>query len=348
MKIRGALRYTFHLSTNFDLPRMAAHLRTLDEEGLSQVHEAIDRAAKSSASAKPADSRKHYCFYVYKMQCSPGYFGPQDRARRRKAIRNIPVSSEGEAWEDVRYLIERDMGAHSVPKQRKSSAQYSYADGYLYDPENGTALQSRQPLRSGDVVKPNDKIIVWRRPSATRPWVPPKFAKAKAEARAAVNQYAVARARNETPESAKPAPTTEEEKMQTIMEQSASAFGVRADDPAARDKHAKKAAYAHQRGHAGDTVTRRPPPDYVCHRCEKKGHWKADCPTRDDPMFRPRDQITFAHGVPRRLMRDVQSEEDMQHALRDPKNPSRFVVVDEQTRRDDRGGVDMRKFASGR
>jgi protein MPE1 len=39
----------------------------------------------------------------------------------------------------------------------------------------------------------------------------------------------------------------------------------------------------------------KPPPYYVCARCEQPGHWKKDCPTNGDPAY---DQKKFAVGIP--------------------------------------------------
>ena len=30
------------------------------------------------------------------------------------------------------------------------------------------------------------------------------------------------------------------------------------------------------------------PPNYICNRCNIPGHWKRDCPTKDDPAYDPK------------------------------------------------------------
>ncbi|KAI9344212.1 DWNN domain-containing protein, partial [Zopfochytrium polystomum] len=57
-------------------------------------------------------------------------------------------------------------------------------------------------------------------------------------------------------------------------------------------------------GGPGFLSNRPPPPDYVCHRCLKKGHYKNQCPTIGDPVFdRPRPKPTT--GIPKSFLKAV-------------------------------------------
>ena len=46
-------------------------------------------------------------------------------------------------------------------------------------------------------------------------------------------------------------------------------------------------------------VREAPPPHYICHRCHEPGHWIENCPTLDDPDFRPKLRPT---GIPISMM----------------------------------------------
>ena len=50
----------------------------------------------------------------------------------------------------------------------------------------------------------------------------------------------------------------------------------------------------------------KPPPFYICNRCEKPGHWKKDCPTIGDAAY---DQKKFSVGIPVSRTKVI-SEED--------------------------------------
>ena len=40
------------------------------------------------------------------------------------------------------------------------------------------------------------------------------------------------------------------------------------------------------------------PTNYICHRCNKKGHWIYECPTNGDPKFdRPKQAVSLLSGA---------------------------------------------------
>lgn len=54
------------------------------------------------------------------------------------------------------------------------------------------------------------------------------------------------------------------------------------------------------RGRGRGGIREAPPPHYRCHRCHEPGHWIENCPTLDDPDFRPKLRPT---GIPTSMMR---------------------------------------------
>ncbi|KAF8327187.1 DWNN domain-containing protein [Cantharellus anzutake] len=48
------------------------------------------------------------------------------------------------------------------------------------------------------------------------------------------------------------------------------------------------------------------PPGYICHRCNKKGHWIHDCPTNDDRDFDNRPRVKKTTGIPRSFLKSVE------------------------------------------
>jgi protein MPE1 len=53
---------------------------------------------------------------------------------------------------------------------------------------------------------------------------------------------------------------------------------------------------------AGQAV--RPPPYYVCGRCQQGGHYKKDCPTNGDPAYDPKKITTGIPNSRTRLLED--------------------------------------------
>lgn len=52
----------------------------------------------------------------------------------------------------------------------------------------------------------------------------------------------------------------------------------------------------------------RPSHNYVCHRCNRPGHWIDQCPTNGDPMF-DRIKVRAPTGIPRSMLRQVDAPE---------------------------------------
>ena len=50
----------------------------------------------------------------------------------------------------------------------------------------------------------------------------------------------------------------------------------------------------------------KPPPFYICNRCEQPGHWKKDCPTLGDAAY---DQKKFSVGIPVSRTKVITEEE---------------------------------------
>lgn len=48
------------------------------------------------------------------------------------------------------------------------------------------------------------------------------------------------------------------------------------------------------------------PKGYICHRCNKEGHWIYDCPTNDDPTFVPKPKLKKTTGIPRSFLERVE------------------------------------------
>eukprot|EP01080_Neovahlkampfia_damariscottae_P001046 gene1046-10565_t len=55
--------------------------------------------------------------------------------------------------------------------------------------------------------------------------------------------------------------------------------------------------------------SRIPPSNYVCHRCEKPGHYIQHCPTNNDPTFNVK-KIKKATGIPKSFLQTVENNDD--------------------------------------
>lgn len=71
------------------------------------------------------------------------------------------------------------------------------------------------------------------------------------------------------------------------------------------------------------------PEGYVCHRCQKPGHFKKFCPTRDDPAYDPPKAPLEYRGVPKFIleesgmtMMEKQFEREMAPFLKTPTKPT--------------------------
>jgi protein MPE1 len=73
-----------------------------------------------------------------------------------------------------------------------------------------------------------------------------------------------------------------------------------------------------------------PPPQYVCYRCEEKGHWIQACPTNNDPNFKPKMRVKRTTGIPRSFLKSVEKptgdDEDMRGVMLN--NEGEYVVVE--------------------
>jgi hypothetical protein len=72
-----------------------------------------------------------------------------------------------------------------------------------------------------------------------------------------------------------------------------------------------------------------PPNDYICHRCEKKGHWKKFCPTLEDPNFVPLDKKRVPSGIPKSKLKIAETKEELDRAM--ITEDGKFVVFKEDT-----------------
>lgn len=50
----------------------------------------------------------------------------------------------------------------------------------------------------------------------------------------------------------------------------------------------------------------KPPPHFICNRCNIPGHWKRDCPTKDDPAYDPKKAPV---GIPMSRTKVITEEE---------------------------------------
>ena len=50
----------------------------------------------------------------------------------------------------------------------------------------------------------------------------------------------------------------------------------------------------------------KPPPHFICNRCNIPGHWKRDCPTKDDPAYDPKKAPV---GIPMSRTKIITEEE---------------------------------------
>eukprot|EP00281_Chroomonas_sp_CCMP1168_P027467 CAMPEP_0206238848 /NCGR_PEP_ID=MMETSP0047_2-20121206/15045_1 /ASSEMBLY_ACC=CAM_ASM_000192 /TAXON_ID=195065 /ORGANISM="Chroomonas mesostigmatica_cf, Strain CCMP1168" /LENGTH=391 /DNA_ID=CAMNT_0053663433 /DNA_START=40 /DNA_END=1212 /DNA_ORIENTATION=- len=93
----------------------------------------------------------------------------------------------------------------------------------------------------------------------------------------------------------------EEEKLRQMMEQQ------NADWQRQQQQRKQQHQHQHQSQRVGigqPSGATKPPPYYVCSRCEQGGHWKKDCPTNGDPAY---DTKKYSVGIPisrTRVLRD--------------------------------------------
>ncbi|KAF2640132.1 DWNN-domain-containing protein [Massarina eburnea CBS 473.64] len=57
-----------------------------------------------------------------------------------------------------------------------------------------------------------------------------------------------------------------------------------------------------------------PPPGYVCRLCKVKGHWIQECPTNNDPNFKPPPETKRTTGIPRSFLKTVEKPADDEDA----------------------------------
>lgn len=106
----------------------------------------------------------------------------------------------------------------------------------------------------------------------------------------------------------------ENARIAAVIGQAASAFDNMPLPWNQRGRHGGRGAFRNGRGTGrGATRTNRGPvgvpgPNYVCHRCNKPGHWIAKCPTNGDPAF-DRVKVRPPTGIPRSMLRNVDAPE---------------------------------------
>lgn len=236
-------------------------------------------------------------FYVSKIECEPGYFGPKDRKAREKCIRFVEIDSPKETWDNIRYLIERAFGIHSKQKQKKGGGNqcFSFVEGRLYD----ATQENKETLKSLDWVDSGACVIVQRKPSLTPPWVPPKYR--LSDRFFGGDEGGTASAASTVKFTAD---MTEDEKINHLCQASSSIKSIK------NHKNVKGPF-----NHASEA----PPPDFVCFRCGQKGHhWKNQCPTLGDPTFKPLSSIPFCTGIPRCRLKTVETDQERSRAMLHP------------------------------
>jgi len=237
-----------------------------------------------------------HVFYVMDTQCSEGYFGPQDRAKRDAVIQSIGINTPSTKWEDLRYDMEYEMGMH--PRKFIKSLSYAYLDGYLYDPHKPL---DRIALRSGDAVREGSCVILSRKCSAYKPYVPLRYR---------ITQTSSGGVTTTTePPSATWNEMSEDERISSIQGQSLPAR-----------PHIRTRRYEPE--HPSDIIRRlgrQPPDSYICRKCNCRGHWKEVCPT-DGPR-------RVAHGIPWRDLKPAVTPDELKRAMINPRDPSQLVCL---------------------
>jgi hypothetical protein len=219
--------------------------------------------------------------------------------------------SANTSWEDSRFLIEKRHGLFDI-KQSKSGLTGSYIIGYFYiqnSMSNWKCDENR--LSSKYMLKPNDCIIIVRKPQkGLNFYVPQRFrheisSQEKIEEDQQPQQQHVIEFSNEM---------TEDEKFDLLFESTENITQV------FQNKRKKIGHFKYAQFHPGDierepVIIKPPPPNYTCHRCGKKGHWKNLCPTNNDTNFVPLSQYKNPIGIPKTMLKEAQTEEEKRNAM---------------------------------
>ena len=246
--------------------------------------------------------------YLYGSSCSKDYFGLKTSPEQKDIYKQV---ESNDTWENIRFLIEKQGGMHSVARQKKANMVGSYIEGYLWKEGMENWRTESTPLKSTDVLTPRDKIIIIRKPlidqygKLMNPYVPEKY---KASLNAEKD-----RVENHKIHLAAPIPITkitndmtEEEKIHAMMEE---AKVMTSNTTTLENRPHRRYAAVHAADEKDHPELFIPPPGYVCHRCNIPGHFKDRCPTLNDREYVSMDQRRPAMGIPKTMLQTVSDDE---------------------------------------
>jgi hypothetical protein len=211
-------------------------------------------------------SQEKFC-YVFGHQCNQNKYN----------IKHAKYMNAGITWEEARFLIEIRHRFWTL----NSNNNNSYAEGYLWNPDMDPTLISKDYIMTS-----KDHVIVIRKPMPYEftPYIPPKYR--QSEYFNKHHQYVINKSL-----------LSEEDQIVQFVKQETQRFNQQSfskvhlsDLSSCNSQHALLI----------------PPPNYTCHRCGGKGHWKRLCQAH---------QIRVPLGIPKTMLREVTNDEEKKHAM---------------------------------
>ena len=247
---------------------------------------------------------------------------------------NVYSLMAGTTWEETRFLIEKRHGLFDL-KQSKPGIISSYIVGYMYS-ENWRYCKEK--IHNKQVIKPNDLIILMRKPCKSGGlYVPKKYqhemltSMASFEPVRSTSMASFEPVRstltNDTKNNKSNNNTnnnknmelnfnenmTEEEKIDLLVNKAAEENQqVFFTSQITKNKHKNNNFLErHPSDIDGNTIViHHPPPvHYVCHNCFKKGHWKHLCESKQ--VIQPK----FPVGIPKTMLKEAQTLQEKESAM---------------------------------
>ena len=225
----------------------------------------------------------------------------------------------GDTWENTRYVIELSLGLHAKARG-KSRAQGGHLLGHEKD--MWCRWKREHPdkpvptLSDSEIVRPGSYIVVvcWPTPIGLRPYVPYAFRERDASLAPANAEDASNEAKGKLQQMIDDPNITEEEKLKAIIETSVEIVPppksrLRMGGFGKEDVHAS--VYTSTSTSTNSVI--KAPSSYRCSGCGETGtHFRQHCPQKDGLAL---DKIRIAFGIPKALLRPVQSGDDMKEAM---------------------------------